>query len=963
MNIVRAIAVSLLVLAVLAAVAGCEEKKGPSTPPGNGGGVNPPPTPEAPTAAGVARAGELAARSCNLAALSALAMENETDVEALRETVRGPLLEAVAAMEVPAAAMLLLNAPFSSRSGKAEESAALVAAWRLQQTRRTAEAETAAAALPDDIGHTWLLRMALAGDDDARCLEAIGRVLIEGAPAASRRLAAGRLLARNGKLDAAEEVLRATDDPRAKGVLALILLANGAGVEAALAEAEAAAAALPDDLVLAHTHLMLLILAGRLDAATDVLAALMPRAEDDPGVQELAGSLRMQRDEPEAAIAAFRRALELDPGSSTSHGNLSILLMARGDRDEALDHLEKALGTISADSFVGTIRDSGEMRVTGARQATARGFVALALRHLARDSSAEQPREHLRRAIELEPGLVSAWIALSELAAREGDGEETVAVLVRGLAANEEGPAHDALAFALATRLLVEGDREGFTETAARIGEDSHEGRLIARLGSGEGECTLVPGRPRPALTYPEERRNTLVGAFTGRKEEVTDVGAVLAAVEKAGGRAFTTAVRTPADAFAAGRTLLLLRLQITERGPRTRFELLVGSDSGLDACLVEEPEPLGTGLLPSREVARGIFFEIVPEGEELPRDPAAESIVEGLASSFSGAVESALAAVRDHRTHPLAAYVVARERMLPSPGPEVLEAIEAALEKDPENPPLRLMLAQVFMGTGDVGRAVQEINRLEETIGDISRFVLVRRLKALALLGGRTIDEGIRELEAIRRDRPDYLPVYEELIGVYLARARFEEALAVLTAFGRRAPEVRTSVKYSRALTVAYKGLASEATTLDDVEPLIVAEDPKIRIVALKTVMRLTREESSAVMARLVADPDLSVRTLAVRFIGRYDHDDLTDAVKKALSDPEPLVRGAAATAWRKLLHMDAARELVRLLDDDEKYVREVALSALHLVSGRDFGFDPAGPAEERTEALRRWQAWDRER
>jgi len=300
---------------------------------------------------------------------------------------------------------------------------------------------------------------------------------------------------------------------------------------------------------------------------------------------------------------------------------------------------------------------------------------------------------------------------------------------------------------------------------------------------------------------------------------------------------------------------------------------------------------------------------------------------------------------------------------MLPSPGPEVIETIKAALEKDPENPPIRLMLAQVYMGTGEVGRAVQEINRLEETIGDISGFVLVRRLKALALLSPETIDEGIRELEAIRRDRPDYLPVYEELIGVYLARARFQESLQVLLAFGHRAPEVRKSTKYQRALTLAYKGMAAEATGLEDIEPLIAAEDPKVRVIALKTISRLTREESSAVIGRLVGDPDLGVRAMAVKLTGQYAHDELAESVKAALDDPEPLVRGAAATAWRKLRHVDAARELIRLLEDEEKYVREVAVSGLRLVSGKDLGFDPNGPAEERAEALRRWQAWGRER
>ena len=64
-------------------------------------------------------------------------------------------------------------------------------------------------------------------------------------------------------------------------------------------------------------------------------------------------------------------------------------------------------------------------------------------------------------------------------------------------------------------------------------------------------------------------------------------------------------------------------------------------------------------------------------------------------------------------------------------------------------------------------------------------------------------------------------------------------------------------------------------------------------------------------------------------------------------------------AQALRGILDRESAPDLVVLLADEDPYVRGVAANELKTLSGKDFGFDPRAPEAERTEAVRRWEAW----
>ncbi|MEJ5357684.1 MAG: YcaO-like family protein [Desulfobacterales bacterium] len=57
----------------------------------------------------------------------------------------------------------------------------------------------------------------------------------------------------------------------------------------------------------------------------------------------LLGFCHFKRSEYEEAVAAFRRAIELDPGSAIDHANLGVNLAALGRREEAIEALQTAL--------------------------------------------------------------------------------------------------------------------------------------------------------------------------------------------------------------------------------------------------------------------------------------------------------------------------------------------------------------------------------------------------------------------------------------------------------------------------------------------------------------------------------------------------------------------------------------------------------------------------------------------
>jgi len=82
---------------------------------------------------------------------------------------------------------------------------------------------------------------------------------------------------------------------------------------------------------------------GDFDAAlTSYRLALRDRPNDPKILQNMAIAFT-KTNRPEEAIRCYRRALEVAPQISGAHYGLAYLLLKRGDRDGATDHLEAFL--------------------------------------------------------------------------------------------------------------------------------------------------------------------------------------------------------------------------------------------------------------------------------------------------------------------------------------------------------------------------------------------------------------------------------------------------------------------------------------------------------------------------------------------------------------------------------------------------------------------------------------------
>jgi choline-sulfatase len=83
--------------------------------------------------------------------------------------------------------------------------------------------------------------------------------------------------------------------------------------------------------------------AGRLDESLESLVALSRKDPDNPGVQLALASVYFRQKNADGAIAAGRRAVEIDPGSATAVLDLAFAYQAAGRSAEAASGFERVL--------------------------------------------------------------------------------------------------------------------------------------------------------------------------------------------------------------------------------------------------------------------------------------------------------------------------------------------------------------------------------------------------------------------------------------------------------------------------------------------------------------------------------------------------------------------------------------------------------------------------------------------
>ncbi len=103
------------------------------------------------------------------------------------------------------------------------------------------------------------------------------------------------------------------------------------------------------------------------------------------------GAAFLQKQEPEEAIAQFRKAIELEPDYAEAHNNLAIALFQTGRTDDAITHWEKS---------VAIDRDNAD----------AHNNLAVAL---IRKGRVPEAIAHWQKTLQLQPERVSAQLSLA----------------------------------------------------------------------------------------------------------------------------------------------------------------------------------------------------------------------------------------------------------------------------------------------------------------------------------------------------------------------------------------------------------------------------------------------------------------------------------------------------------------------------------------------------------------------
>ncbi len=96
-----------------------------------------------------------------------------------------------------------------------------------------------------------------------------------------------------------------------------------------------------------------------------------------------------------------------------------------------------------------------------------------------------------------------------------------------------------------------------------------------------------------------------------------------------------------------------------------------------------------------------------------------------------------------------------------------------------------------------------------------------------------------------------------------------------------------------------------------------------------------------------------------AVQSLGETGDPEVVPHLIPLLGDDDVFVRMAVARVFGDLASPLSIEPLINGLDDEEAVVREAAMAALHLITGRDFRFDPNAKAAERSKRVKAWRDW----
>jgi len=226
---------------------------------------------------------------------------------------------------------------------------------RVEEARAHAEL---ARKLAPDLAYELLADIALADDKPEEAIELMQAALDVGQPNPFVQRQLGLTLAETGRLPEALEVLEALareyDDPPSLNALAKVLADDDQ-----LAEARAAVERIldqdPTNAPALETAGLIALKKGRLVDARDTLRRALAEQEKMPNAWNLLGVVLFQLQDAEGALAAWERAVELDPRQYDALYNLGISAGQLGLRSKARQALRQYIATAPAERFAADV--------------------------------------------------------------------------------------------------------------------------------------------------------------------------------------------------------------------------------------------------------------------------------------------------------------------------------------------------------------------------------------------------------------------------------------------------------------------------------------------------------------------------------------------------------------------------------------------------------------------------------
>lgn len=564
---------------------------------------------------------------------------------------------------------------------------------------------------------------------------------------------------------------------------------NREAAEATLAKAMEATPGLPAALLM---RARLLADKGDRAGANNLLTSLLARDADNVEAWLLKGDIALYAEkDTQAALEAYRKAVETKASLVTAHANIVEILLAKKDTDGAKTQvaaMKKALPNHPQSLYYEGVlayldKDYRRTRDLAARLVQAAPTNPLALQ-LAGSAEFQlrnfhQAETYLTKAVGQGLRLNLARLMLAQIQMRNGQPARAIDTLAPLIAPGTPANA-EALAIAAEAHLQA-GNPKASAELYARAGAARPDdpkirtAQAVGQLRLGRGETALDELQSIAAKDSGTVADMALIAAHLRRGELDAALKAIDALEKKQPGQALAPNLR--------GRVLVLKK---DSAAARASFERALSVDpryypavASLAALDLVENKP---------QVARERFEAFLKD------EPRHVGALVGLSSLMNrtGATSAEVSEVLSRAVRAEPGQIAPRLRLVEHQlntrdFKGAMATAQEALASQPEHPDLLQAMGRVQMAMGDTQQAITTFNKLVAMKSDAPGPYMALGEAYILRKEWADAERNLRRALSIK---PDLLPAQRALAGALMADKRVPEALAVARDIQKQRPD-----------------------------------------------------------------------------------------------------------------------------------------------------------------------------